>query len=99
MTLTLERESQTANKTKAPIRLGVEKLLEEKIHLVEGSRIGLICNQASVNHSFQHVADLFADHSALNVTALFGPQHGIRGDVQDNMIETDHATDKKTGLP
>ena len=99
MTLTLERESQTANKTKAPIRLGVEKLLEEKIHLIEGSRIGLICNQASVNHSFQHVADLFSDHSALNVTALFGPQHGIRGDVQDNMIETDHATDKKTGLP
>ena len=99
MTLTLERESQTASPTKARVKLGVEKLLEERIHLVEGSRLALICNQASVNHRFQHVADLFAEHSALNLRVLFGPQHGIRGDVQDNMIETDHATDKKTGLP
>jgi len=44
-------------------------------------------------------ADLFHDHPGTNLTTLFGPQHGIRGDVQDNMIETEHATDRKTGLP
>jgi uncharacterized protein YbbC (DUF1343 family) len=100
MTLTLERESQpTATKTKAQVRLGVEKLLEEQIHLVEGSRVGLICNQASVNHGFGHVADLLAKHSKIDLRVLFGPQHGIRGDLQDNMIETDHAIDRKTGLP
>ena len=82
-----------------PIKLGVERLLTEKIDLLRGVRVGLVCNQASVDHSFHHVADLFHEHPDVNLTALFGPQHGIRGDVQDNMIETGHAIDKKTGLP
>src|SRR5882762_9905557 len=84
---------------KKRIVLGVERLLEEKIDLLRGARVGLVCNQASVNHDFRHVADLFHEHPAINLTALFGPQHGIRGDVQDNMIETSHARDRKTGLP
>jgi len=81
------------------IVLGVENLLHEGIELLKGARVGLVCNQASVDHSFRHVADLFHEHADINVTALFGPQHGIRGDVQDNMVETGHATDRKTGLP
>jgi uncharacterized protein YbbC (DUF1343 family) len=81
------------------IVLGVEKLLGEQIDLLRGARVGLVCNQASVNHDFDHVADLFHKHPDINLTTLFGPQHGIRGDVQDNMIETGHATDRKTGLP
>ncbi len=81
------------------IKLGLEKALTEEITLFKGKRIGLICNQASVDHDFRHAADLFYEHPDINLTALFGPQHGIRGDVQDNMIETSHTTDKKTGLP
>jgi len=80
-------------------KIGLEKILGESKHLLANLRVGLICNQASVNHQYQHAADLFYEHTELNLTALFGPQHGIRGDVQDNMIETAHATDKKTGLP
>jgi uncharacterized protein YbbC (DUF1343 family) len=85
--------------TKTKIQLGVERLLDEKVDLLRGARVGLVCNQASVDHQFRHVADLFHEHPDINLTALFGPQHGIRGDVQDNMIETGHATDRKTGLP
>lgn len=81
------------------VRLGVEKLLEGDARLVKGTRVGLVCNQASVNHQFHHVADLMKEHPAMDLRALFGPQHGIRGDVQDNMIETEHATDRETGLP
>ena len=81
------------------IKLGIENLLTEKIDLLRGRRVGLICNQASVGHNFQHAADLFHNHPEINLVALFGPQHGIRGDVQDNMIETAHATDRITGLP
>lgn len=81
------------------VRLGVEKLLEGEARLVKGARVGLVCNQASVDHQFHHVADLLKKHEAVNLRALFGPQHGIRGDVQDNMIETEHATDRETGLP
>jgi uncharacterized protein YbbC (DUF1343 family) len=82
-----------------PIKLGVERLLSEKIDSLRGARVGLVCNQASVDHGFRHVADLFHQHSDIKLTTLFGPQHGIRGDVQDNMIETAHAADRKTGLP
>ncbi len=86
-------------KDKKPITLGVERLLGEKIELLRGARIGLVCNQASVDQGLRHVADVFHEHPDINLTTLFGPQHGIRGDVQDNMIETGHAIDRKTGLP
>jgi uncharacterized protein YbbC (DUF1343 family) len=81
------------------VKLGLEKVLGEQKPLLKNLRIGLICNQATVNHEFRHAADLFFENADINLTTLFGPQHGIRGDVQDNMIETSHATDRKTGLP
>lgn len=81
------------------IVLGIEKLLGERLDLVRGARVGLICNQASVDHSLNHAADLLREQPEINLTTLFGPQHGIRGEVQDNMIETAHARDKATGLP
>jgi len=81
------------------VKLGIEKLLEGDARLVKGARVGLVCNQASVDHQLHHVADLLKEHPAVDLRALFGPQHGIRGDVQDNMIETEHATDRETGLP
>lgn len=81
------------------IKLGVEKLLERPDQLLGDARVGLICNQASVNHGFRHVADLFHEHPKIKLEAFFGPQHGIRGDRQDNMIESDHAVDQQTGLP
>jgi len=81
------------------VKIGLEKILDEQKHLLNNLRIGLICNQASVNKNFRHAADLFFDDKDLNLTALFGPQHGIRGNVQDNMIETAHTIDKLTDLP
>src|SRR5918996_6266470 len=101
MTLTLERESDkdVMKKSVQPVQLGLERLLEEVPASIRGSRIALICNQASVDHGFRHAADLVHEHSDIDLRALFGPQHGIRGDVQDNMIETEHGIDRKTGLP
>ena len=82
-----------------PVKLGLELLLSDRIDLLKGKRVGLICNQASVDHQFLHAADLFSEHPAIELTTLFGPQHGIRGDVQDNMIETGHSVDRQTNLP
>lgn len=82
-----------------PVTIGLERLLDARAGMLRGARVGLICNQASVNHDFHHAADLLFAHPDINLTALFGPQHGIRGDVQDNMIETSHAIDRVTGLP
>jgi uncharacterized protein YbbC (DUF1343 family) len=92
-------ESREPRSRKAAVKLGVEKLLEVPSRFLQGAPVGLICNQASVNHQIRHAADLLHDHPDVRLTALFGPQHGIRGDVQDNMIETEHSTDPQTGLP
>lgn len=79
--------------------LGVEKLYGDGFEALRGARVGLVCNQASVEHNLRHAADLLLEQKAFKLNALFGPQHGIRGDVQDNMIETPHAIDSETGLP
>jgi uncharacterized protein YbbC (DUF1343 family) len=99
MTLTLEREATRTKKQVQHVELGLERLLEEGHPALRGARVGLICNQASVNHAYHHAADLNHEHPEIQLKALFGPQHGIRGDVQDNMIETGHSVDRKTGLP
>jgi len=79
--------------------LGIERLLSEKVNILKGQRTGLVCNQASVlPDSFVHAADAFREHADIDLTTLFGPQHGIRGDVQYNMIETPHVRDERTGL-
>src|SRR5260221_9143776 len=83
----------------AHVVLGLEKLLGERLSLLGDARVGLVCNQATVDHSLRHAADLVHAHPKVRLTTLFGPQHGIRGDVQDNMIETAHGVDRQTGLP
>ena len=81
------------------MKLGLEVLLESKLNLLDGSRVGLIVNPASINSRFEHAADLLYQHPKINLTALFGPQHGIRGETQDNMIEWQTFREKRTGLP
>ena len=81
------------------IKIGLEVLLEARLDLLEGSRVGLIVNPASINSRFEHSADLFHKHARINLTALFGPQHGIRGETQDNMVEWQSFRDSRTGLP
>jgi len=94
----LPKHSSAAKKLQK-VRLGLERLLEEDSVVVKSQRVGLICNQASVDHKYKHAADLLHAHPDIDLCALFGPQHGIRGDVQDNMIETQHGRDRLTGLP
>jgi uncharacterized protein YbbC (DUF1343 family) len=81
------------------ITLGLEIFLAEKLELVAGKRVGLICNPTTVDHAFHHAADLFHQHPEISLTALFGPQHGIRGETQDNMIEWETFHDRRTGVP
>jgi uncharacterized protein YbbC (DUF1343 family) len=79
--------------------LGLEKLSDEWLGRLRGARIGLICNQSSVDHDLRHAAELLRERKEVKLTAMFGPQHGIGGDVQDNMVESPHMTDRETGLP
>jgi uncharacterized protein YbbC (DUF1343 family) len=54
---------------------------------LKGSRVGLVVHPASVNKKLEHAADCFFKSGKFELAALFGPQHGIRGETQDNMIE------------
>ncbi len=81
------------------MRLGLEVLLDDPQAILEGARVGLICHPASVDHRFRHAADLFHAHPDINLTTLFGPQHGIWGQTQDDMIEWEGFADAHTSLP
>lgn len=81
------------------MRLGLEVLLDDPRPILGNARVGLICHPASVDHRYRHAADLFHAHPAINLTTLFGPQHGIWGQTQDDMIEWEGFTDARTGLP
>jgi uncharacterized protein YbbC (DUF1343 family) len=81
------------------MKLGLDVLLESNLDLLEGLRVGLIVNPASINSRFEHASDLFHQHPRINLTTLFGPQHGIRAETQDNMIEWQTYRDTRTGLP
>ncbi|HSB07888.1 MAG TPA: DUF1343 domain-containing protein [Blastocatellia bacterium] len=81
------------------VKIGLDVLLESRLDLLDGARVGLIVNPASIDSSFRHTVDLFHQDPRINLTALFGPQHGIRGETQDNMIEWQSFRDSRTGLP
>jgi uncharacterized protein YbbC (DUF1343 family) len=81
------------------MKLGLEVLFQSRLDLLDGARVGLIVNPASINSRFEHAADLFHQHPRINLTALLGPQHGIRGETQDNMIEWQSFRDERTDVP
>jgi uncharacterized protein YbbC (DUF1343 family) len=84
---------------RATARLGIDVLLDRDRQLVAGQRVGLVCNPASIDSAFRHTADRLTADPGLQLAALFGPQHGFRSDVQDNMIETPHGSDPRRRVP
>jgi len=79
------------------VLLGAERLLAAPA--LDGKRVGVVCNQASVDHEFVNIADRLAAHPRAHLAAIFGPQHGFRSDVQENMIETRHGRDEIRQVP
>jgi uncharacterized protein YbbC (DUF1343 family) len=66
---------------------------------LNGANIGLVVHPASVNRRLEHAVDIALKSKKFRLKSLFGPQHGIRGETQDNMIEWEGFKDKNTGLP
>lgn len=85
--------------TATPTKTGLEVLLERHLDLLRDRRVGLIAHPASVDSRLEHIADLFGRHPEIRLTTLLGPQHGARGETQDNMIEWEDYRDPVTGLP
>src|SRR5260370_39035790 len=84
------------NQTMA-VTMGLERLLDSG--RLDGRRVGIVCNPSSIDRHLRHAADRLAAHPKARLTAIFGPQHGFRSDVQENMIESGHAHDEVRGVP
>jgi uncharacterized protein YbbC (DUF1343 family) len=82
------------------MKFGIERLLEDKSLLaqLEGRRVALVAHPASVTRDLTHSLDALVA-AGVRITATFGPQHGMRGDKQDNMIESPDYTDAVHGVP
>ena len=79
------------------VRLGSDVLLASG--RLRGARVGIVCNHASVDQGFRHIVDRLTAAGGVRLTAIFGPQHGFRSDVQDNMVETPHGDDAARRVP
>ena len=79
---------------------GIDRLLAdpELRRPLEGKRIALLAHPASVTRDLTHSLDALVS-AGLKVSAAFGPQHGLRGDKQDNMVESDDFTDPVHQIP
>ena len=79
---------------------GIDRLLADPALRapLEGKRVALLAHPASVTRDLDHSLDALVA-AGLNVSAVFGPQHGVRGDLQDNMMESPDYTDPTYGIP
>jgi uncharacterized protein YbbC (DUF1343 family) len=81
------------------VSTGLDVLRDEYWKKLKGYRLGLLCNQASLDRRLRPAESLVSELLPGQLKALFGPQHGHGGEEQDNMIETDHSFDSRRKLP
>ena len=83
------------------MKLGIERLLEsaDLRAPLKGRRVALLAHPASVTRDLEHSLDALAALPDITLSAAFGPQHGLRGDKQDNMVESPDYVDPRHGIP
>jgi len=91
------REGRGIPPGKRTVRSGLDVLAGERFAPLRGLSVGLICNPTSVDRSLRHAADLFHGARGIRLSALFGPEHGVRGDAQ-YMAPVGHGRDRRTGV-
>ena len=89
--------NDVSGESRTAVRLGSDVLMSSR--RLDGLRVGVVCNHASVDRGFLHIVDRMAAADDMTLAAIFGPQHGFRSDVQDNMIETPHRDDPSRRVP
>lgn len=82
------------------MKSGIDRLLADPLlrKPLKGKRVALVAHPASVTENLTHSLDALIA-AGVNVTSAFGPQHGLKGDKQDNMVETADETDPRYGIP
>ena len=92
MILKTEEEQETS------VSLGIDELVKRNFNILKNKRVGLITNQTGVDSKLNSLVDLLFNSPVVNLVALFGPEHGVRGDVEGGKY-VEFYTDKKTNLP
>ena len=83
------------------MKFGIERLLADPALRapLDGKRVALLAHPASVTADLTHSLDALAACPGITLSAAFGPQHGLKGDKQDNMMETPDEVDPRLGIP
>ena len=83
------------------IQFGLDRFLADPAlrKPLAGKRVALLAHPASVTADLTHALDALCALPDLKLTAAFGPQHGLRGDKQDNMVESPDFLDPQHGIP
>ena len=81
-----------------PVRAGADVLLSGRFDLVKGKKVGLVTNHSAMLSDGRHLADALHANPDVDLVALFGPEHGIRGDAPDGTTVRD-GVDQATGAP
>ena len=92
------QEPPRSTRRRPRVKLGVEVLVEEHLQLVEGKRVGLITNPSAVGSDLRSSIDILANAEGVNLVALFGAEHGVRG-AEEGRIDQDGEVDSQTGIP
>lgn len=99
LVLTMTQATAASEQSTEPkVKPGIDVFLEEHLEWIEGKRVGLVTNPTGINQNMESAINLLYEHEDVNLTALFGPEHGIRGDrAAGEYIES--YIDEQTGLP
>lgn len=79
------------------VRVGLDVFLKKHLAVINGKRVGIITNQTGISSKGEHIVDVLSKIPGVSISALFAPEHGIRGDLPDE-IEMDSYTDERTGI-
>ena len=80
------------------VKIGAEILIEKHLDLIKGKKIGIVTNHTGILPDGRHIVDVLNGIEGVKIVALFGPEHGIRGEVPDGK-SISHGVDAKTGIP
>ena len=91
-----QAEPSKANQPR--VKTGLEVLIDRDFDVLQGKRVGLITNATGVDHNLLSIVDIFHQAEQVNLVALFGPEHGVRGDY-DAGAYVESYIDEQTGIP
>ncbi|MCL2688662.1 MAG: DUF1343 domain-containing protein [Chitinispirillia bacterium] len=80
-------------------KFGLDLLIADFPEKLKGKKVGVVCHAASITSSYQHIIDILANSSRIKLLNIFGPQHGLFGQTQDNMIEWEGSIHPRLKIP